>query len=130
MATRELKFRAWDGNKMINDIVPINKNTVITNIQGFPDSMMAVGCIVTSIMQYTGLKDKNGKEIYEGDIVTWKHLKDNCKYIIYYNEDEVHYYAKPIVHCEGSSMESYLDNIKMEVIGNIHQNPELLSNVN
>lgn len=63
---REIKFRAWDevSEKMLNwnDFLDTNmKNTFIA-----PES---TGLI---LMQYTGLHDKNGKEIYEGDIVKYR----------------------------------------------------------
>ena len=74
------------------------------------------------LMQYTGLKDKNGVEIYEGDIVKWSHLGGE-KYVIYYNESECHFFAKPT---DEDEIESYLDSTHMEYVGNIHENPELL----
>jgi len=74
------------------------------------------------LMQFTGLTDKNGVEIYEGDVVCWKHLDSYG--MVYYNEDEVHYFAKPIRSEDAT--ESYLDSNYMEVIGNIHENPELI----
>ena len=68
---REIKFRAWDevSEKMLNwnDFLDTNmKNTFIA-----PES---TGLI---LMQYTGLHDKNGKEIYEGDIVQQFDIKEN-----------------------------------------------------
>lgn len=120
--SREIKFKAWTGKKILEDIILVNNNTVITNIQGFPNNMQAVGEIITDVMQYIGKKDKNGKEIYEDDIVYWEHL--NAYGIVYYNEDEAHYYVKPIKSDEET--EIYLDSTVMKVIGNKHQNPELL----
>ncbi len=119
---REIKFRAWDNisDRMFNDCFELTTKGFVRWIQ------LNKASNNLEWMQYTGLKDKKGKEIYESDIVTWPHLSDNCKYVVYYNEDEAHYFAKPIKHCEGSSMESYLDSQKMVKIGNIHENPELL----
>jgi uncharacterized phage protein (TIGR01671 family) len=54
---REIKFRAWDGSKMLQGQDMMNKT--VGQLQTWSDR----------VMQFTGLNDKNGKEIYEGDIV-------------------------------------------------------------
>jgi len=66
------------------------------------------------IMQYTGLKDKNGKEIYEGDIIEQKFINDDeCMVFI----------VKDIRELNNIYIGSSKENI---IIGNIHENPELI----
>lgn len=87
-------------------------------------------------MQYTGLKDRNGKEIYEGDIVAGRNAPDYVKSVVRIgmSETEVDFgeysISKPYygVYLEGSiDLEGRLLRGEMEVIGNIYENPELLS---
>ena len=82
------------------------------------------------IMQYTGLKDKNGKEIYEGDIV-YAHLNDGTYkvewggyMIVGEFEDECCY--GPYLNDGSGSMESAAPGDLLEVIGNVYENPELV----
>lgn len=89
--------------------------------ESFGEILEDKDCIV---MQCTGLKDKNGKLIYEGDIVT----DDIDKYIIEWEgEPNYQYFAVwlPIEICKTCSTLEQL--LSIEVIGNIYENKELLN---
>ena len=126
---RDIKFRAWDevSEKMLNwnEFLDTNmKNTFIA-----PES---TGLI---LMQYTGLHDKNEKEIYEGDIVLYQDWEmayegggnDSFinKGIVEYCEDNCCYNVTERQTVDITDV-LYKDNEDLEVIGNIYENPELL----
>ena len=79
-----------------------------------------------NLMQSTGLVDKNGKEIFEGDILT----DGSIKYLVRFEKEKACFIMKPIL-CGKTLLKDYekLDRRYMhyyEIIGNIYENPELL----
>lgn len=106
------KFRVWTGTQMLSDAAACNGEYVRADWSECPDFIL---------LQCTGLKDKNGKLIYEGDIVKFKtELFGKPKQIIW---DECHYILKDtfIILCD---ME--IKQFGLEVIGNIYENKELM----
>lgn len=114
---REIKFRAWTEpeNKMINWNSLLRMN--LYNIFVIPEQCGVI------LMQYTGLKDKNGKEIYEGDIIQTEELTAVIEYSEIYaeyittNTNQIQYEDEPLGDLRGE---------EIEVIGNIYENPDLL----
>ena len=107
---REIKFRAWDG-RMIKDFIMTSHGAVALEYDHFGANV--------ELMQYTGLKDKNGEEIYEGDILTvWI---QGYKQESYYVVDDMREFFAEFRHDD-----SYYQFEKVEIIGNIYENPELL----
>lgn len=115
--TREIKFRAWDESQKY------------MAYQGMPDLETLQSFIFhfgdKPLMQYTGRKDKNGQQIYEGDVV-------KCRG---YNRREGEWVKTyVVVFDEESSAFSLQDKAggifmifrKIEVIGNVFENPELI----
>jgi len=110
---REIKFRAFDDGKMIyhDQVQPI----LIENNNHLEQFFKTVRPNAI-IMQYTGLKDRNGKDIYEDDIV----------YCCRYSNNELHkVVVKDIRQLPENMFGSNLN--WREVVGNIHESPHLVS---
>lgn len=137
--SRVIKYRAWDMGQKVNPNVPscLNKkyvpkmvkvNAVYSeNAIGFYDNLSYKQVTKKhynfELMQFTGLCDQNGTEIYEGDII--KNSQTSCIFKIEYSEQHAGFRAI------GCYSDKYLGEArtftdKIEVIGNIFVNPELL----
>ena len=116
---REIKFRAW--NKSLNANGGMIWNVPIFNGKYFDAYKMETHD--HPLMQYTGLTDKNGKEIYEGDI-----LKDTLGWVFEVRWDDesgrfLGYHSKP----RGDIYICYVGREPAStIIGNIWENPELM----
>lgn len=111
---RSLKFRAWDGKKMIEDVVPASESYII-EVYEYEYQYVEV----EAVEQYTGLKDKNGKEVYEGDIVSVRNKNRKNEYDIGVVE-----FGKAAFRCP--FLLGKYHSGQVEVIGNIHENTDLL----
>ena len=120
--SRAIKFRAWVNGHWV-DWLPNSKTLGDYNEVGiYADEYNTDSkCYIE---QYTGLKDKNGKEIYEGDIMRF----DAIDYEIYWSFDFSGWHNRRVDGEERFyGANSFEEVIKFgKVIGNIHENPELL----
>jgi hypothetical protein len=129
MMTREIKFRFWNNSDgvMQYDRIPGEVYVAGDGTVGVIGSDMNTNHFV--VEQYTGLKDKNGKEIYEGDIMSAGFANDIDRKVLLQVEYNVPCYHLINLSCGNitQSLDIY-DLSELEVIGNIHENPELLNN--
>ena len=119
---REIKFRCFTPKNSTIVYEGWNNESFVSKREIFAHGDDAI------IMQYTGLKDKNGKEIYEGDIcrlIPTEENKHNSPHMVgirtvYWDETYFSWYFTGFVTISWGGFES------IEVIGNIYENPELL----
>jgi len=137
---REIKFRAWD--KGLKKWIPIREMQIngdggIAGIRYGVNNWKPIDRL--ELVEYTGLHDKNGKEIYEADILRyirfgWRcagHPKDNTDLVTYYKViwDEAECAFKADNKAMTGSLcfdDSRAKRSEIEVISNIYENPDLL----
>ncbi len=113
---REVKFRLWNN---IQDKMLPHKDIDFNFLFDGDDHNDF------NLMQYTGLKDKNGKEIYEGDVVAEenKDSEDNIYVCEFDNTDAKFIFCSPL---DGEALEENNFASDLKIIGNIYSSPELL----
>jgi len=134
---REIKFRAYNGKEMIyyHSLFGTGATDATNDVTFFADKQTTGGKSIETLMQFTGLTDKNGKEIYEGDI--FQCISGDGKTIMqgetYFDDGSFkmkYGYQKPI---KDQRKDYFLSGdigvsgaLLIEIIGNIYENPDLL----
>lgn len=117
--SRELKFRAWDGDKMHKVWSLLGTNLCKVPKKSYPYSE---DIVVKDIMQYTGIEDYDGVEVYEGDIIEYNNQKGKY-YKIYWDECALSILAD----CGERIRDLFIgENTKFIIVGNIYENKELI----
>lgn len=154
---REIKFRAWDKVKkemLIKfddydaDLCISMNGVVLTKTDngacGDPECCGEYREYMTDdnnnkfiVMQYTGLKDKNGKEIYEGDIIQTNNIEGKTLFIITFEDNYCGSFGSFVArHIKSFKNNGSISSIHCEatecgkIVGNIYENPELLEETN
>lgn len=133
---REIKFRVWDKDyKSFREDFYIKANGSFFIQDMYENEILSQRGSRYKIQQYTGLKDKNEKEIFEGDILSffgYGHYNEEEKLVgtVVFSDELIMYVIEVKIN-NGSSQLYCLyksDNKYYEIIGNIFENPKLLNN--
>ena len=126
---REIKFRAWDEEQKRMYQPEEIEQCCIVSISGYGRLSIAIenpDWVELKKLQFTGLKDKNGKEIYEGYIVQGYFMKGSKANVKIKNKVEYNHSGFGIRDKDNIFM-YLIYGRELEVIGNIYENPELFS---
>ena len=104
----------WDGRKWDVSIASVTEYGWLEDILVIPET----------VGQFTGLTDRNGKRIFEGDIIKRFWLGAEIIYCVQYDGENAHFIGKALNKSGFTTFDN--DGEMFEVIGNIHDNPELL----
>ena len=123
------KFRAWteEGEVMYYDVYPFRNDTLLLSYDEIAFDEVPASDFI--LMQSTGLKDKNGKEIFEGDVVKYEVGRYTYTEEVAYDKNFAGFGVKDadanIIFTVGELVED-IDLSSLEVVGNIYNNPGLL----
>ena len=121
----EYKFRAWNKEKRVMhyfNLFQLDRDYHIEDEETLEKM---------PVMQFTGLKDKNGRDIYKDDIVKgeWQDAGETRKSVMLVGQtpkDGFEPFQEKRGKSSGVLWDTYIDASDFEIIGNIHENPELL----
>jgi len=134
---RTIKFRVWAENtefpngKMYVDkfLLNLNGDLIFTDRKGYFDYSMTFARISfnnLNLMQFTGLQDRDGNNVYEGDILE---TSDRILKVVWHNY--AGQWDTDFIRYKGELLSNGLQNLEWKyratIIGNIYENPELLS---
>ncbi|HEM2541791.1 TPA: hypothetical protein U0398_000828 [Streptococcus suis] len=129
------KFRFWDREKgcfvddslYLDSLGNVHRDVTVDFFgpEAIENPIRPIECI--EVMQSTGLFDKNGKEIFESDIVKWEHIDTGqlVRGIVKY-DTELGFWGMTDVRFNDLRSIGYLTNQRVTVLGNIYENPELV----
>lgn len=123
---REIKFRAWNGaEQKMHGNVGISPHTQEYHVFDKYGAIHDAYGSMPVLMQFTGLKDRNGKEVYEGDIL--KMGEATAKVVFWGKPPEfgLDFYHNEDAWCEDWNLSD--DSTRMEIVGNVYEHPELLN---
>ena len=134
---REIKFRAWDKKKKkwLHGYKELGGCHILgeTILLGEWCSVEMARLNDIEVMQYTGLKDKNGKEIYEGDLLKYINPKNQRKeqplHEVKWSDGKAKFVFIPIGGDGTDNPHGMCSVERFEIIGNIYENPDLIGGV-
>ena len=123
------KFRAWteEGKVMYYDVYPFRDNALLLSYDEIAFDEVPASDFI--LMQSTGLKDKDGKEIYEGDVVKYEVGSNTYTEEVAYDKNFAGFGVRDAdidIIFTFLQLADVVDLISLEVVGNIYENPELL----
>ena len=123
------EFRAWteEGKVMYYDVYPFKNDALLLSYDGIAFDEVPASDFI--LMQSTGLKDKNGGEIFVGDIVKYEAGCNTVTEEVVYDKNLAGFGVKDAdanIIFTFLQLADVVDLISLEVVGNIYENPELL----